>query len=391
MSSSALRNRNFLIYLSGATISLHGLWIYRVALGWFAWQLTGSEFWVGVVAFSQFAPAVVFGPLFGVFADRINRRYASLFVNSMTTLNMIVLATLTFTNNVDIYVLTAVSLAQGMLEGAHIPIRMTLVPGLVTKEQLPSAIASNSIAFNVSRLVGPAISGLIIAIWGVGTAFAVNAASYTAILVAVLCVRLRPRERKKTHAADVFSELADGFRYAFTHTSIRALFVIVAVASVFGRGALEMLPAFADDVFQGGAETLALLTSSVGGGAIIAGLVLGRSGRKLTVGAVRLAVIAAGLLIAVFGYNDHLLVAVPLVTTLGIILTFCGVGSQILIQGLVDDDVRGRVTSLWGMIAFGGTALGSVIVGAAAEAFGLQGTVIVTGLLCFAAAALSSP
>ena len=96
MTSPALRNRNFLIYLAGSTVSLHGLWIYRVALGWYAWQLTGSELWVGIVAFTQFAPAVIFGPLFGVLADRFDRRKASILINTTSLLNMLVLSSLTY-------------------------------------------------------------------------------------------------------------------------------------------------------------------------------------------------------------------------------------------------------------------------------------------------------
>ncbi|MGB5581560.1 MAG: MFS transporter, partial [Woeseia sp.] len=91
MSSSALRNRNYAIYLAGNTISLHGLWLYRVALGWFAWQLSHSELWVGIVAFTQFAPAVIFGPVFGVLADRFDRRAASILINSLSVLNMLLL------------------------------------------------------------------------------------------------------------------------------------------------------------------------------------------------------------------------------------------------------------------------------------------------------------
>ena len=389
MSSSALSNRNFLIYLSGATVSLHGLWIYRVALGWSAWQLTGSEFWVGMVAFTQFAPAVVFGPLFGVLADRFDRRYASILINSGSAVNMAVLSVLTFTGNLDIAVLTASSVMQGMLDGAHTPVRMTLVPSLVNREQLQSAIASNSIAFNVSRFVGPAIAGLIIAAFGVGTAFAVNGVSYLAIVSAVFVVTLNPRTRRKKAPGDVWSEIMDGVRYVADHKTIRGLLLIVAIASVFGRGALEMLPAFADAVFERGPSGLAIMTSAVGIGSIVTGLVLARRGRWLDIRVVRIAVVIAGVFIVLFGIIDVFWIAVPVVTALGIILALCGVGSQILIQSLVDDEVRGRVSSLWGMIAFGGTAFGSILVGWAASAYGLQSTVAVAGLLCGSAALLS--
>ncbi len=390
MTRPALRNRNFLIYLAGSTVSLHGLWIYRVALGWYAWQLSGSELWVGIVAFTQFAPAVIFGPLFGVLADRFDRRKASILINTACVLNMLVLSSLTYLGQVDIGVLAATSLVQGVLDGAHTPVRMTLVPSIVSREQLHSAIASNSIAFNVSRFVGPAIAGFIIATWGVGTAFAVNGVTYLAIVAAVMIIRLNPGTRRTKPPGDVWSELLDGVRYVLSHQTIRSLLITVAVASVFGRGALEMLPAFADKVFNGGASALAILTSAVGAGSIMTGVVLSRNSMWLNKKVVRIAVIAAGLLIVVFAASDKFWLAVPVITLLGVILSLVGVGSQILIQSLVDDEIRGRVSSLWGMIAFGGTAIGSLVVGSGSAMFGLQLTVVVTGLLCAGVALLSA-
>jgi MFS family permease len=389
LSSSALSSRNFLIYLVGSTVSLHGLWIYRVALGWFAWQISGSEFWVGVVAFTQFAPAVIFGPVFGVLADRFDRRKASIVINSLSTINMLVLGALAAFGQVDIIVLAILSLMQGALDGAHTPVRMTIVPNLVDRDQLQSAIASTSISFNVSRFVGPAIAGLIIATFGVGAAFAVNGISYLAIIAAVSVVRLKPVGSRSKKPSDVWSELMDGVRYVLDHHTIRGLLIIIAVASILGRGALEMLPAFADAVFQRGSVGLAILTSALGVGAVATGLVLTRSTKWLNSNVIRVSVIAAGILIAFFGANSTFWLAVAVVTVLGVILSLGGVGSQILIQGLVDEDVRGRVSSLWGMIAFGGTALGSLVVGSASAAFGLQGTVVITGLLCGAAAFFS--
>jgi len=363
-------------------VSLHGLWIYRVALGWFTWQITGSEFWVGIVAFTQFAPAVVFGPLFGVLADRFDRRKASILINSLSTVNMMLLGVLAWLGVVDIFVLATQSLVQGALDGAHTPVRMTLVPNLVAKNQMQSAIATSSIAFNVSRFVGPAIAGIVIATLGVSAAFAINGISYLAIIAAVRMVQVRTIESRSKTPGNVWGELKDGVRYAFSHHIIRRLLIIVLVASVFGRGALEMMPAFADAVYQRGSFGLAILTSAMGVGAIASGLVLARNTGWLNSNVVRLSVIGAGVLIVAFGTNTQFWIAVPLVVTLGIILSLCGVGSQILIQSLVEEEVRGRVSSLWGMIAFGGTAFGSLIVGSAAAVFGLQETVVTAGILC---------
>ncbi len=389
MTKSAVSNPNYLIFLIGNTISLHGLWVYRVALGWFAWQLSGSEFWVGLVAFTQFAPAVVFGPFFGVLADRFDRRAASLLINSMSILNMLLLGSLTFAGHVDIEVLTLFSFIQGTLDGAHMPVRMSVVPNLVERDQLESAVATSSISFNVSRLVGPAIAGFVIAGFGVAAAFIVNGVSYLTLIAAMLVVRLKPSADRARPRRHVWYEMGEGFLYAWRQPRIRALLLIIAVASIFGRGALEMLPAFADAVYRGGASALAVLTSSVGAGAVVAGLVLSRGVKWLRVRVVRAAVIAAGLLIGMLGIVQQFWLAVVIVGALGTILALSGIGSQILLQQLVEDEVRGRVSSFWGVIAFGGTALGSLIIGSAATAWGLQNVVVLTGIACCVAAAAS--
>ena len=389
MKNSALSSRNYLIFLIGNTISLHGLWVYRVALGWFAWQLSESEFWVGVVAFTQFAPAVVFGPIFGVLADRFDRRAASLLINSLSLMNMLLLGWLTSLGVVDIYVLIILSLMQGTLDGAHMPVRMSIVPNLVDRQQLQSAIALNSVSFNVSRFVGPAIAGLIIAAFDTAMAFIVNGISYLSLIAAILIVRLNPTSDERQPRKAVWHEMKDGARYVLAHAEIRAVLVIIALVSVFGRGALEMMPALADVVFAGGAAALATLTSAIGAGAVVAGIVLSRGTAWLNVNVIRLAMFLAGLLIATLGTLDILWLGVVIVVILGIILSTVGIGSQILIQTLVDDAIRGRVSSFWGMIAFGGTAVGGLLVGALASAWNLQSAVIATGLVCSVAALFS--
>lgn len=382
MQASALRNRNYLIYFIGNTVSLHGLWVYRVALGWLAWQLTSSEFWVGAVAFTQFAPAVLFGPIFGVLADRFDRRAASLLINSLSTLNMFLLALLTLLGKTDIYVLCLLAMMQGTLDGAHMPVRMSLVPNLVTRAELQSALATNSISFNLSRFVGPAIAGLLIATLGVSSAFAFNAMSYIAILSALLVVKLNPTVYDREPRNDVWREMKEGMRYAFTHREIRPLLAVIAVASVLGRGPLEMLPAFADAVFARGSAGLAILTSAIGAGAMLAGLVLMRGTAWLGLQVVAAGVLAGGLLLMLLGSSDTFWLSVTVVTMLGFMLSITGVGSQILLQTIVEDRLRGRVSSFWGMIAFGGTALGGLLIGSLASLYGLQQVTLLTGVTC---------
>jgi len=381
VSQSALKSRDYLVYIVGNTISLHGLWIYRVALGWFAWELSGSELWVGIVAFTQFAPAVVFGPISGVLADRFDRRAVSVVINSLSVVNMLMLGALISLGYIDIGLLALLSLIQGTLDGAHAPVRMSIVPNLVQDNQLHSAIALTSIAFNLSRFVGPALAGLVIALAGVGAAFTINGVSYLAMVVAMLVIKTNPSPNAAKDRKHPWQELVEGLRYARSHEAIRSLLLLAALGSVFGRGALEMLPVFADLVFGGGAAALAMLTSAVGGGAIVAGIVLSRGTRWLSIRVVNAGLVVAGLLVVLLSVIDRFEFAIAVVALLGVTLSLCGVGSQILLQTRVDDEVRGRVSSFWGMIVFGGTSLGSLVVGAAASIWGLQNAVIVTGAI----------
>ena len=383
--SSALKNRNFLIYLTGSAISLHGLWIFRVALAWYAWQLTQSEAWIGIIAFTQFAPAMIFGPFFGVVADQFERRKVSMAINTGSSLNMIALTVLTVTGHLDILSLTLVSLVQGILDGSHTPVRMALVPSIVEREQLSSAIATNSIAFNLSRVIGPAISGLVIVSFGVATAFAINAVSYVAIVVAVGIISIRKRPERGTKRGNVWAQIMEGVRYVRGHFIISTLILAITINTVFGRGVLEMMPAVADEFLQRGSAGFAIMTSAVGAGAVLIGLVLAGGTRWLDLRAVKLSLVISSVLILIFGASNSFYLSVSTVCLLGVMLSLCGIGSQILIQTHVDDEVRGRVSSLWGMIAFGGTAIGSLGIGALAHVVGLRVTLLTAGVSCLVA------
>ena len=384
MPTSALSNRNYLLYLAGNIVSLHGVWVYRVALGWQAWQLTQSELWVGVVAFTQFFPMVVLGPLFGVLADRFDRRRAALVINTVGALIMILLALLVHLDLVGIGLLCTLSLMQGVVDGAHTPVRLALIPAIVERGQLQSAMAINSIAFNLSRFIGPAIAGLIIATLGVAAAFAFNGISNAAILGALLAIRtavFRQREEARSH---LWGELMDGMRYVAAHAPVRELLALVAMASFFGRGPLELLPAFAESVFARGSTGLAALTSAAGAGAIAAGLIISSGRVILRIRYVAIGIAAVGALVIALGATSAFSLALALVAALGFMLTVCGVGAQVLLQTLIEDDIRGRVSSLWGMIAFGGTAFGGLVVGGLASVWGLSATTFGTGAACTA-------
>ncbi len=382
MLSKALQSRDFAIYLVGSMFSLHGLWIQRVAIGWLAWELTNSEVWLGLIALSEFLPTVFFGPLFGVWADRLNRKTVAYFATLSSISLSMLLFVLIAMDLMDIYLLWIITGFVGIVGSAFQPVRMSLVPSLVPRELLSEAVAAQSIVFNISRFVGPALAGVAIATMGLASAFALNAISYLAMIVALLLIELRTK-RSGGAKSHFLSELRDGFVYTFQHRAIRQQLLIVAIAALFGRATIVMLPAFAGGVFGGGSSALATLTSVSGAGAIGAGIYLTRlgAGRRL-LRAIVGATLISGMLMAGLGLTDSYIVAIFLVVALSFVLTLIGIGSQSLIQTEVDEFMRGRVLSLWAAVAFSAPAIGSVIIGVIAGWIGIGLVTFLSGLVC---------
>ena len=382
MFAPVLRNRNFSIYLIGSTFSLHGLWIQRVAIGWLAWELTESETWLGIIALSEFLPIMFFGPLFGVLADRLHRKTVAFYANVLNGLLAALLFVLVLLEAIDIYLLFAITMCLGIISSAFQPVRMSLIPSLVPEALLAPAVAAQSIVFNVSRFLGPAIAGVAIATAGLASAFAINAVTYLAMLLALLLVKLR-RARSGGKKSHFFAELRDGVDYTYRHADIRQQLIIVALSALFGRAVIVMLPAFAGGVFGGGSSTLATLTSVSGAGAVVAGFyltVIG-SGNKLLWSTVW-GTVATGVLMTLLGATSSYALGIGLVAILGFSLTLVGVGSQARIQTIVAETMRGRVLSLWAAVAFSAPAIGSVIIGYIADQYGLGITVVISGMIC---------
>jgi MFS family permease len=353
-----------------------------VAVGWLAWELTGSEVWLGLIALAEFLPTILFGPFFGVWADRLNRKMVAYIANVLSIALSTLLFALTATGLIDIYLLWVITAFVGIVSSAFQPVRMSLIPSLVPRELLSEAVAAQSIVFNVSRFMGPALAGVAIATMGLASAFALNAISYLAMIAALLLIELRTKRSGGTKS-HFFAELRDGIVYTIQHAAIRQQLLIVALSALFGRGVIVMLPAFAGTVFGGGSGTLATLTSVSGAGAVVAGICLTRlgAGMRLLRWTV-LATVVTGLLMVGLGVTQSYAAGIALVAALGFALTLVGIGSQMLIQTRVAEEMRGRVLSLWAAVAFSAPALGSVMIGAVAARIGIGPTTLLSGLLC---------
>ncbi|MDH3228688.1 MAG: MFS transporter [Alphaproteobacteria bacterium] len=389
---SAFGNRNFAIYTAGSAVTLVGLWVQRLGVGWLTWELTYSGFWLGVVAFADLFPAVVVGPFAGVLADRLDRLRLALICQGLSLLQTVLLFVLTWSGLIEIASLVVLTAFLGAVRAVYMPVRLSLVPSLVKADDVPAAVAISSLIFNLARFLGPALAGLLITVWGVAPTFAVYAVTVVALLFALTQLRIERGAAATGRRGGMLAEIAEGVRYTARHPAIGPLLLLMLAISVLARPVGELLPGFADAVFARGAGGLAWLTSAVGLGAVAGGIWLAKRGSAA--GLLMIALFGGGgcaISLLLFTGTTLFWVAVPAAAIFGGAMVSSAIATQTLILGAVDDAVRGRVLSLYGVIFRGGPAIGSLVMGALSGPFGLRWPLAVGGLLCLAATALLWP
>ena len=378
----AFASRNYRIFVAGNAISLIGTWLQRVAVGWLAWQLTHSGTWLGLVAFADLFPTVLLSPWAGALADRRDR-VRVIWVSQVISMSQAsLLAVLTAFGVITIWSLFGLTILLGIANAVSQPARLALIPSLVERVNLPSAVAINSIIFNGARFIGPALAGFIIAEGSVALAFAVNVMTYIAFLVALahlVAIKDAPRRADRSF----LRAMAEGYLYAARHQGIGAMLLLMAVASLGTRGFIELLPGFADKVFGRGPQALAWMMATVGLGAVFGGLWMVRrpaiTGLTSVVFANTLLMTAA---LVGFTATAEFWIALPCLGAAGFGLVVSGIGAQTLVQSAVDTAIRGRIMALHGMIFRGGPAFGALIMGLFSEQYGLRLPVAAGALLC---------
>jgi predicted MFS family arabinose efflux permease len=368
----ALSHRNYRVYISGNSIQLTGTWLQRVSCGWLAWTLTHSGAWLGIMSMAEFLPVLFVAPLAGVMADRRDRVNIIRVTQLIGCGQAILLAILVSTGLISIYLLVALVMLLGINQGIAQPARLALIPMLVDREALPSALAINSIVFNSARFIGPAIAGVLIAHVGIGTSFAVNALTYVAFQISLANLRDIPPLPMRA-AQNALRASLDAFFYASRHPGIAPMLLLFCVTTIGTRGFIELFPGFADQVFHRGPQGLAMLTSTVGLGAIFGGgWMLIRSQISGLTTIVLANTLIMSLAIIAFTATDNFVMALPCVFVAGAAMVITGVGAQTLIQASTDRAMAGRVMALYGMIFRAGPALGAVLTGTASVHFGLR-------------------
>jgi MFS family permease len=382
----ALAERNFGIYTAANIPSLIGTWVQRVAIGWLTWELTHSGAWLGLIGFADLFPFVVLSPVAGVLADRFDRLLIARIIQVAACALATGLAVLTALGLTTPEILFVFTLLMGIDQAFYQPVRQAMAPNLVRKRHLPAAIAVNSIVYNVARFIGPAIAGVLLVAGDAAWCFAFNAATYGFFLVALWRIRLTPDPEDgspPTRGTGMGRELMEGYRYALGHREIAPLLAVLGVGALCMRPVVELLPGFADRVFGQGPEGLAMLTSSMGVGAMAAGILIGMHGRLsgMTAGAVHSLALASLVLLA-FTNVGWFPAAVACMAVVGFAQVVMGTTVQTLVQTLAAPRMRGRVMSCYGLLWLGGNSLGALAMGAASEWVGLRVPVMAGAAIC---------
>ena len=388
----ALTHRDYRIYALTNWIATIGNWFQRVSIGWLAWELTHSGFWLGAVAFAEAIPLLLFITFAGAIIDRVDRMGLIRNLQILMIVLAGVLVTLTALDVINIYLLCLISFCIGMIQTFHLPARLTVVPSLVPRKDLTPAVALNSALFNTARFIGPAIAGFVIAEFGVMIAFVCSIIGYCVFAIGLRMINtvIKPRERKIS--TSLFADVIEGVRYVAKHTSIRPLVLYVLVGASFSRAFMDLAPGIADDVFNRGAEGFGLLLSALGVGGIFGAISLANYGK--TDGLVNVSLGSLGIFsifLLAFSATQIFWVALICCVFMGFTLGVATNAPQILLQNTVDENMRGRVMSLFGLTYRAGPAVAALVMGSTSTYVGLQIPIAASAVICLIAVFVMMP
>lgn len=367
---AALHHRDFRLFYSGQILSLVGTWMQTTAQGWLVLELTNSEFLLGVVTAMGSLPVLLFSLYAGVVADRREKRTIMLVAQSAALVLAVVLAVLTQTKLIGIGSILTLVFLLGVANAFEVPTRQSWFVELVGKRDLTNAIALNSSAFNLTRIVGPAVAGVMIGTVGIAACFYLNAVSYLAVVVVLAMIR-PARALRAPARGSVTENLREGFHFIWHHRLARTLVFLVAASSILAYPYAMLLPVFARDVLHAGATGLGWLLAATGAGALVGGIVLAAMATRVRRGRLLLAAaVAFCLMLLCFSFSRTLPLSLALLALAGFAMIPFSATVNATLQSLIPDGLRGRVMSVYVFMFLGMTPLGALQAGAMARWLG---------------------
>lgn len=383
---ASLRNSNYRLYFAGQTVSLTGTWMQATAQAWLVLTLSGSASVLGAIVALQALPILLLGPYAGVIADRVDRRRLMIILQSVMGLLAAVLAVLTFGGWVQVWHVGVLAVLLGLNNAFENPARQAFIHQIVGENLIRNAVTLNSVMVNAARAVGPAVAGVVLATVGSGWCFAINAASFLGVVASLVFMNV-DRLTYEEPIVRARGQLREGLRYVAGN---RVLWIPLVMMALVGTLAYEFqvsLPAAAKDVFDGGPQALGFLTSAMGVGAVVGGLIVAARGttglRTLTIAAT-----GFGITIAAAALAPNLVVAVIALFFVGwLSISFMSTGNATL-QLNSTPQMRGRVMSLWSVAFMGSTPIGGPLIGFVSETAGARVGLAVGAASCAVAAGL---
>jgi MFS family permease len=379
----SLRHRNYRLYLTGQLVSVCGTWMQQVALSWLVYRLTGSATLLGIVGFASQIPILILGPLGGVINDRYSTHRVAVWTQCAALAQALLLAFLALTGWIQPVHIILLGIALGVVYAFDMPARQALVHRLVDTEDLANAVALNSSMINAARIVGPALAGLVVARFGEGICFVINATSYVATIVALLKMKFAVPPRRNATVTSISRSLIEGYQYTMATTPIRDLLILLGVVGVMGMPYMTLMPVFAAQVHGSGADTLGIMFGAVGLGALTGALFLAQ--RKNIIGLGRVIVFATlgfGVGLVCFTVSQMFWLSLLLLVGVGYGWMVLIAASNTVLQTLADNQMRGRVMSLFSMMLVGMAPFGSLLAGWAADQVGAPMVVAIGGGFC---------
>lgn len=391
---SALRHRNYRLFWTGQIFSLVGTWMQMIARAWLVYELaagTGQEgFWLGMVGLASSLPVLLLSLYAGVIVDRVSKWRILVFTQVGSMLPALLLAALTFTGRIEIWHVLAISLLLGAINAFDAPARQAFVSEMVGKEDLMNAVALNSTVFNLARVLGPAVAGVVLAVVGPALCFLLNGVSYIAVLIGLYRMRL-PQAAARPQEGSSWNKLREGMRYIKSEPTVRALLVLVGVNSFFGMSYSTLAPIFADSVLGVGQQGYGLLMAAAGLGALFGAVNLTfqsgqaslRRGRIILIGSALF-----GLALCGFAFSTVFPLSLALLLATGWAMISQNATSNTVIQTTTPDHLRGRVMSVYALLFLGVAPMGSLLTGFLADLWGAPTAMFLNGVICFASALL---
>ncbi|MGB3329805.1 MAG: MFS transporter [Thermomicrobiales bacterium] len=384
---SALEVPAFARYWYSLCLSMTGTWVRITAMGVLVYDLTGNEFYLGLISFLQAIPELLVGPIAGAYLDRIDRRKVLMAVQAVLITCMVSVTVLIATDAIQFWHLAIVALAMGIATGFDWPARLAMAPTLVDRSRLQSAVAINSAAFNGARVLGPTLAGWMIGALGIAFCFGFTALSAVPFLLVLFTLTTASMRRAGTIDDDAratespFSTLMEGYRYIWRTPTIRALLSVDIVPIALGMSYSVMAPAIAKDVLKLPDGGLGWLLTANGIGALAGTLLVAMLSGVRHRGRIVIAGIALfAIMLIVFGLSGSLWVSLPAILLLGLVFSTYGTMNDTLVQTNIDESYRGRIvavqTMLWGL-----TPIGGLLAGILADTFNVQWAVAINGFL----------